>query len=273
MSMAASDSLLVSSMSGHWSFFWAVSNSSPGSHAGIVASAGRFLAEGVTEFGHQGIAAKIHRGFVFVRGLVVTVLDVVLRLRLPPRDVVVFVFHAFVDGERGNADAAEAEMVGAVIVAGFGSRVRPNRQIELLRGFFHRRIEGGSLRADDFHFLGNTDGRQIVIVQIENRLRRKLRGMLAQIFGAEQSLFFRSDSCEKNGTRRSRLGCCPDATEFEQDAAAGRVVRGTVINVRAGRLGFVDAEMVVVRGIQNGFAFLDGSEPWTMPRTLREVNG
>ena len=145
-------------------------------------------------------------------------------------------------------------MIGAVIVAGFGAGIGADRQLEFLRGFFHGGIESGALRAAHFHFFGNADGRQVVIVQIENRLGGQLRGVFAKIFGAEQALLFGSDSGKKDGTRRRGLGAGPDATQFQQDAAARGVVRRAVKNVRARRLGFVDAEMIVVRGVENCLA-------------------
>ena len=49
----------------------------------------------------------------------------------------------------------------------------------------------------------------------------------------------------------------PDAGEFEQNSAAGGVVHGAVVNLVAG-FGRVNAEMIVVRGVENGFAVFVG---------------
>ncbi len=92
----------------------------------------RLFGRGRSRTGPSGVGAKIHIGFVFVGRLVVTVIDVVLRLRLAPCRVVAFVFHAFADGKRGNTDATEAEMVGAVIMAGLWTGIGANSKLNSL---------------------------------------------------------------------------------------------------------------------------------------------
>src|SRR5882724_1811147 len=99
-----------------------------------------------------------------------------------------FELEAFADRESRNADAAQAEVVGAVIVPRLWMRVGLYGEVELFSDFFHFRIKRRSLRAADFHFFGNTDGRKRVVIQINDRLRGQLVEMLAQIFGAEQAL-------------------------------------------------------------------------------------
>ena len=55
-----------------------------------------------------------------------------------------------------------------------------------------------------------------------------------------------------------RRGCCvrlgKDARHFQQDAAAGGVVVGAVVDVVARHFG-TNAEVVVVRGVHDGFVF------------------
>ena len=141
-------------------------------------------------------------------------------------------------------------------MAGLGARIRANRQLELLRCFLYGGIERGPLRAADFDFFGDADGRQIVVIQIEDYAGSKQRRVFAEVLGAQQALLFRSDCRKEKGARRHRFCGGPDAREFEQNAAAGGIVRRAVIDVRAGWLGLIDAEVVIVRRVENGFGIL-----------------
>ncbi len=81
--------------------------------------------------------------------------------------------------------------------------------------------------------------------------------MFAEIFGAEQALFFRRHSSENHRTAGAGWGLRKYAGELEDNAASGGVVAGTVVDVVAGHVG-ADAEMVVVRGVHDGFVFQFG---------------
>jgi hypothetical protein len=78
--------------------------------------------------------------------------------------------------------------------------------------------------------------------------------MLAQILGAQQSLLLRRDCGEKYRAARPILGDAKGASQLEQDAAAGGVISGAVVNVVAGHV-WANAEVIVVRGVHYGFVF------------------
>src|ERR1700719_5360359 len=107
----------------------------------------RFLSERQTKARHLGKPDEIHLGAIFVARLMIIMIDVIFRLRLAPRGVVAFVFQSFANGKRRHADARETEMIGAVVMPGFWTRVGANRQTELLRGSFDHGIKRGALRA------------------------------------------------------------------------------------------------------------------------------
>ena len=70
-----------------------------------------------------------------------------------PGVIVAFVKGAGIDGESGDADAGEGEMVGAVIAAGFRARVGDDSEVELLRDGLDCGVEGGALGPVDVDFL------------------------------------------------------------------------------------------------------------------------
>ena len=92
------------------------------------------------------------------------------------------------------------------------------------------------------------------IVQIESDLPCWNRRMFAQIFRAQQALFLGGHGGEQNRTprplRRHRVG----VRHFQQDATAGRVVVGAVVDVVARHVG-TNAEVIVVGGVHDGFGF------------------
>ena len=61
------------------------------------------------------------------------------------------------DGKSGNADAAKAEVIGAIVVAIFGMRIWLDGEFELLGDFFDFGIKRGAFRAADFHFFRDAD--------------------------------------------------------------------------------------------------------------------
>src|SRR5258705_10153548 len=128
------------------------------------------LAEGVAEARYLGVAREIPGFDKGVGGLVVVVLDVIFGLRFAPSQVVAFEFQAFADGKSRDADAAKAEMVGTVVVARFRMRVGLDCQLEIFGDLFDFWIKRSAFRTADFHFFGNTDGRERIVIQIDNRL-------------------------------------------------------------------------------------------------------
>jgi hypothetical protein len=75
-------------------------------------------AENEAEAGEPGVAPEIPAFLEFVGGLMVVVGDVIFELRFSPSFVVAFEKSSGIDGEGGDADASEREVVGAVIVTG-----------------------------------------------------------------------------------------------------------------------------------------------------------
>src|SRR5258706_7399387 len=108
--------------------------------------AGRFPAQRESKPRHRRIADEIHLRMVFIARLVVVLLGVFLVLRQSPGLVVTFELHPFVDRERRNAYARQAEMIGAVEVSSLGTRIWTNRQPEFFRSRLHPRIECRSFR-------------------------------------------------------------------------------------------------------------------------------
>src|ERR1700693_2924424 len=86
----------------------------------------RLLAEQKTEARRFREPGKVHLRAVFIAGLMVAMIDIILRLRFAPRGVVALEFQSFADGKRRNADARQTEMIGAVVMPSLGARIRPN---------------------------------------------------------------------------------------------------------------------------------------------------
>ncbi len=72
---------------------------------------------------------------------------------------------AFIDGERGNSHAGEAEVIGAIEVTGFRTRIGHNGQAELLGRALHRGIVRCALSPGDVHLFRNAERRNVVIVK------------------------------------------------------------------------------------------------------------
>src|SRR6266853_1618388 len=105
------------------------------------------------EAGDGGVAGEVHAGAVFVAGLMVVLVGVLLGLLHAPIGAVAFVLHAFVDGERRNTYAREAEVVRAIEVSSFRMGVGANSETKFFRHGFNRRIESCALGAGDFSLL------------------------------------------------------------------------------------------------------------------------
>ena len=140
---------------------------------------------------------------------------------------------AFVDGERRHAGAREAEVVGAVVMSRAGLRVGHDLEAEVLGGAFDRGIERGALSARNVHFFGHAQRRNVIVVQVEGDFLGRNRRMLAEEFGAAQTLLLGGDRGEVDGALRLLLGRSEDARDFQQDAAAGGVVLRAVVDVVA----------------------------------------
>ena len=172
-------------------------------------------------------------------------------LFVSPRGIVALVEFAGLDRERGDADARQAEVVRAIVAACRGARIGDDGEIEPLRCRLDGREEAGALRSVDVDLLRNADGKDHVVVDVEGDLAGGDGWVLAEIFGAEEALFFGGDGGEDEGVGRLDTGLGPGAGEFEDHAYAGGVVGGSVVDVVAGHAGD-EAEMVVVGGVEDG---------------------
>ncbi len=92
---------------------------------------------------------------------------------------------SFADGEGGNTDAPEAEMVRAIVVAGLWMRIGLYRKAELFCDLLYFRIERRSFRAAHFHFFGHSYWRERIVVQIKNRYGGQLLQVFTQEFRSE----------------------------------------------------------------------------------------
>src|SRR5258708_38351434 len=159
----------------------------------------------------------MHLRGIFGARLVIVVIHIILRLRGAPRCVVAFVLQDFADGKRRNAYAGQAEMVGAVVVPGFGTRIRSNRQVKCFCHRLHYWIKRGALRPAYFYFFGITNWCERIIIQVEGNFRGGNGGMLAQVFGAQQPLLFRADGGKENGSLRREFRERPRSEEHTSE--------------------------------------------------------
>ncbi len=148
-------------------------------------------------------------------------------------------------------------MVGAVEVSGFGVRVGADGEAELLGHGFNRGIEIVALGAGDFDFFGRAEGRDVIEIQVERHFPGGNGRMLAEIFGTEQSLLFCGHGRENHRATGAGLSLRENARQLQHDTAAGGVVAGAVVNVVSWHFG-ADAEVVIVRGVDDGFVFQFG---------------
>ena len=231
-------------------------------------------AEFEAEAGEFGVGGEVHVRRVVVGEVVVTVGDVVVLFGEAPGGVVAFVERACADGEGGHSGAGHGEVVGAVVVAGFGVGVGDDGEVEAVGGGLDGGIEAGALGAGDGGFEGLTaEGLDVVVVEVEGDLAGGDGRMLAKVFGAEQALLLCGDGGEDDGVGRLAGHGGPDAGEFHEDGAAGGVVGGAVVDVVAGHAGD-EAEMVVVGGVEDGlirglaYRLARRGTPGRMPMTL-----
>src|SRR5882762_3476022 len=110
-----------------------------------------------TETRHLGQAGKIHLGPILVARLMIVMIDIILRLRFAPGSVVALEFQPFVDGERRNSDAGQAEMIRAVVMSRLRPRVGADGEAKFFRGSLHHRIERGALGPTHFRLFRITD--------------------------------------------------------------------------------------------------------------------
>src|SRR3984885_15618136 len=116
----------------------------PANHFGESSS---FPSERKPEAGHRRIPREIHLRVIFVARLVIVFFVEFLVLRRAPGLVVSFELDSFVDGERGNANACQAEVIRTIVVSSVGARIRANVQAKLFGGSFSPGIKCGTLRA------------------------------------------------------------------------------------------------------------------------------
>src|SRR5581483_2984021 len=164
-----------------------------------------------------------------------------------------FEFHSFVDGKSWDTYAGETEVIGAIVVSGFGSRVGTNGKPEVFCGCLHDVIEGSALRAGDFNFFGRTQGFHVVIIQVEGDLAGGNGRMLAKIFRTEKPLLLGGDRGKHYGTTGPLGGSTVSARELEQYCAAGCIVLCAVVDVVTGHVG-ANAKVIVVRGVHDSLA-------------------
>src|SRR5271166_3670789 len=199
----------------------------------LVALVGRFPSQRDAETRHHRVAAKVHRRTILVAGLMIAVRNVVFRLLRSPFAIVPAILVALVDGKRRNAGARKAEVVGAIVMSGFGTSVGNDLETELMRRALDRRIERGALGARDVHLFRNAERWNVVKVERQRDVPRRQRRMLAEILRAEQPLLFRSDRGEVNTPLRRLLRRGVSARDLQQDGDAGGVVLRAVVDVVA----------------------------------------
>src|ERR1700692_4882687 len=137
-------------------------------------------------------------------------------------------------------------------MSGLGAGVETNRKTEILGSRLHRGIKSCSLGSRNLNLLGRTKWCNMAEMELARTLPASIRGMLGQIFGAQQTLFFRRNRDEVKRAARPLSGSSVNAADFHEDAAPSGVIHGAVINVVARHVG-TDAEMVVVRRVHYPF--------------------
>ena len=115
----------------------------------------------------------------------VAVGGVVVGFLLAPCVVVVAEEGAFADGEGGDADAGEGEVVGAIEVAGHGEGIALEGEAVLFGEGFDERVDGGSFRAVDGAAADVADGGEVVEVEVERDVFCGRGRVLAQGIGSQ----------------------------------------------------------------------------------------
>src|SRR5882762_2308671 len=123
-----------------------------------------FCSERESKARHLGQAGKIHIRAILITRLMIVMIDIVLRLRFAPGSVVALEFQTFVDGERRNADAGQAEMIRTVVMSRLRPRVGADRETKFVCGALHHGIKSGALGPAHFRFFRITDGRKAVVI-------------------------------------------------------------------------------------------------------------
>src|SRR5882762_199457 len=93
-----------------------------------------FCSQRESETRHFRQAGKIHLGAILIARLVITMINIVLRLRFAPCSVVALEFQPFVDRKRRNSDACQAEMIRTVVMSRLRPRVGADGSRNLSRG-------------------------------------------------------------------------------------------------------------------------------------------
>src|SRR5450755_1629715 len=130
---------------------------------------------------------------VFVARLVIAMIHVVFLLRNAPGFIVALELDSLIHGERRNSDTSQAEVIGAVVVPGFGKGISADLKAEVSRSRKDYPIECGPLCARNFHLLGCPKRLDVVVVKVERNFASRDRRMLPQVFRTEQPLLFGSD--------------------------------------------------------------------------------
>jgi hypothetical protein len=109
-------------------------------------------------------------------------------------------------------------VVGAVVAAGFGAGVGDDGEVEALWRWPGPGEEAGALGSVDVDLLRDADGQEHVVVDVEGDLGGGDGRVLAEVFGAEQALFFGGDGGEDYGVGQAWM---PD---WDQARASSRIM-------------------------------------------------
>ena len=138
-------------------------------------------------------------------------------------------------------------------MAGHGVGIGQQGQIEGLGNCLNGRPEVDAVGAAQVYRKRNPDGQQHIVIEVEREFARGNGRVHAQILRAEQALLFRGDGRKIDIVWRALGGLRVGAGKLKENAAAGSVVGGAVVDVVALCV-WIDAEVVVVRAVENGLA-------------------
>src|SRR5207237_1046671 len=158
-----------------------------------------------------------------------------------------------IDGERGNADLAEREVIRTIVVTLLRFLIGNDADAHLLRDALRNWIERRALDSVHLHVANAADFRNRIEVEIERDASGRNARILSVVRGAEESLFFGGDGGEDDRAFRTRVRVRPHARHLHEETAAGAVVDRAVVDRVAGGVGFADAEVIVMRGVDDRF--------------------
>ena len=196
-------------------------------------------------------AGQVPTRFVDIGRLVIAVADIGLSLGESPAGRLAHVVSAAVDTERRHAGLGELEMVGAIVVALLGLRVRQDLQSLPLSGLLERVVEGGHELAAHRHVTGLAVHVHHVHVQIRDRVREREQRVAGVIGSAQEALLLRRRGDEQHTARRRRPGRGVHRRQLQQARDAGRIIDGAVEDLRIAIGPRPGAEVVPVRAVHH----------------------